>query len=528
MKTTLLLISLLAVQCLNAQDTLIIYFKDKGNTDFVHLSDRAIQRRKKNNVALDERDKQVNQIYIDFLKTEGTVMNTSRWLNGITLISSTSELELNNTYDFIKEIRISKSIEQLKGASKLGEINEVKADYGVAGSQIEQIGLDCLHDLGFNGDGIFIAVIDAGFAGMDTISYFESAFVENRIVETYDIIGGTTDVYQYSGHGTAVSSCIISEKNGSDSISASAVEVDIALYVSENVASETIIEEFDLVVALERADSVGADIATISLGYKTFDNPADDHAYSDLDGATTIAAIGVNAAFSKGVLVLTSAGNGGPATISTPCDADDVLCVGAIDDMGWYVGFSSVGPSFDNQVKPDVMARGQNAALVGSDGNITFGNGTSFSCPIMAGAMACLMQANPQTTVLNLMNAIRQSGNAFTTPTIYAGYGTPNMCIANGIIAGTAGLESFTVESITLYPNPTTGIISVSNFDYDREHVELNVVDVLGEIIPITNFKIEKEELIFDLSSFGNGVYFIHVQIGKAVVLRKRVVKVNE
>jgi serine protease AprX len=148
MKITLLLISLLAFQYLNAQDTLIVYFKDKGSSEFVQLSDRAIQRRKKNNVALDERDKQVNQTYIDFLKTEGAVMNVSRWLNGLTLITSTSELELKNTYEFIKDITVSKSITPLKGASKLGEIDEAKTDYGPAQNQIEQIGLDCLHDMG--------------------------------------------------------------------------------------------------------------------------------------------------------------------------------------------------------------------------------------------------------------------------------------------------------------------------------------------------------------------------------------------
>ena len=127
----------------------------------------------------------------------------------------------------------------------------------------------------------------------------------------------------------------------------------------------------------------------------------------------------MNAAVSKGILVLTSAGNGGPNTISTPCDADSCLCIGALDNLGWYASFSSVGPSADNQVKPDIMARGLNAALVADWGDITFGSGTSFSCPIMAGAMACLMEANPQSTVVQLMDAIRQSGNTFNIPNIY-------------------------------------------------------------------------------------------------------------
>jgi subtilisin family serine protease len=528
MKITLLLISLLAFQYLNAQDTLIVYFKDKGSSEFVQLSDRAIQRRKKNNVALDERDKQVNQTYIDFLKTEGAVMNVSRWLNGLTLITSTSELELKNTYEFIKDITVSKSITPLKGASKLGEIDEAKADYGPAQNQIEQIGLDCLHDMGYNGNGIFIAVIDAGFRGMDTIPYFDSTFIEGRVIDTYDILTGTSDVYQYSGHGTAVSSCIVAESDGTNPISATAVEVDIALYVSENVASETIIEEFDLVIALERADSVGADIATISLGYKDFDNPSDNHEYSELDGVTTIASIGVNAAVSKGILVLTSAGNGGPSTISTPCDADSCLCIGALDDQGWYADFSSVGPSADNQVKPDIMARGLNAALVAEWGDITFGSGTSFSCPIMAGAMACLMEANPQSTVLELMTAIRLSGNTYLVPNIYTGFGTPNMCLAHDSLNSTASLEEINADDFELYPNPTTGQVIITGIDFDPENMNLKIINMMGEITEIKTLKFEKNQLVADLSAFANGVYFIQIQIGNAVVLRKRVVKVNE
>ncbi|NRA12115.1 MAG: hypothetical protein HRT57_09200, partial [Crocinitomicaceae bacterium] len=174
MKLTLLLISLFAFQFLNAQDTLIVYFKDKGNTEYVQLSERAIQRRKKNHVKLDHRDKKVDQTYIDFLKSEGTVMNVSRWLNAVTLISNSSEVALKDKYDFIEDTRISKSITHVKGLIKLGEIDEVKANYGPAQDQIQQIGLHCLHDMGYNGSGIFIAVIDAGFRGMDTISYFDS------------------------------------------------------------------------------------------------------------------------------------------------------------------------------------------------------------------------------------------------------------------------------------------------------------------------------------------------------------------
>lgn len=527
MKTSLLILFLFAFQFLHAQDTLLIFFKDKGNSNLVELSERAIQRRKKNNVSIDSRDQLVNQEYIDLMKTEGTLMNVSRWLNGLTLITSETSEQLYSKYDFIREIKISKSITPVKGLKKLEVSSEEKAtNYGAAQTQIEQIELDCLHDQGFNGNGIFIAVIDAGFRGMDTIPYFDSAYIENRVIETYDIIGGTSDVYQYSGHGTAVSSCIIAEKLGVvDGFSAAAVEVDIALYVSENAGSETIIEEFDLVVALERSDSIGVDIATISLGYTNFDNPSDDHPFSDMDGETTIAAIGVNAAASKGILVTVAAGNAGPSPISTPCDADSCLCIGALDFMGWYADFSSIGPSADNQVKPDVMAMGKDAAVIADNGNQNYSSGTSFSTPIMAGAMACLMQANPTKTIEELKFAIRQSGNSYNNPNSFTGYGKPSLCEANDSLHSTVSISEINVDQILIYPNPADEYLVIQDFGSDNEEVDFELINVLGEKVKMGNTHYVNGQFILDIHSISTGVYVLRLSKSKHFVTSRRIIK---
>lgn len=527
MKTTLLLISFFAFQYSQAQDTLLVFFKDKGNADHIELSARAIQRRKKNNVQIDSRDRKVNQAYIDLMKTEGTVMNVSRWLNGLTLISNETPSQLLSEYAFIKNIRISKSITPVKGLNKLEGGNEAKAtNYGAAQDQIEQIDLDCLHNQGYNGSGVLVAVIDAGFRGMDTIPYFDSAYIENRVVDTYDIIGGTSDVYQYSNHGTMVSSCIIAEKLGVvDGFSATAVDVDIALYISENAGSETIVEEFDLVVALERSDSIGADIANISLGYVDFDNPADNHPFSDMDGETTIAAQGVNTASSKGILVTVSAGNSGPSPISTPCDADSCLCIGAVDLMGWYVDFSSVGPSADNQVKPDIMARGEDAALIHPNGNQVFGNGTSFSSPIIAGAMACLIEANPTSTVEELKLAIRQSGNVYNNPNSFTGYGVPSMCEAHDSLNSVANLLDINIDEFSVYPNPTNGFLVVEMQNELVEQVSFELLNMLGESVKIDEAQFVNNQFILNLGSISNGVYVLKLSNGKHLASSVRIIK---
>ena len=526
MKTSLLLLSLFAFQFAQAQDTLIVYFKDKGNSNYIELSERAMVRRKKNNVEFDNRDKLVNQVYIDLMRSEGTVKNVSRWLNGVALITNSTSEELLNTYNFIREITIIKSVTPRKKSNKLEETEEDKAAvYGEAEFQINQIGLDCLHDQGYNGQGIFVAVIDAGYNGMDTIPYFDSIYLENRVIETFNFIDGTPDVYVSSSHGTMVSSCIVAEKGGTDSLSTTAVDVDIALYLTENAASETLIEEFDLVLALERSDSVGVDIATISLGYVEFDDSTQNHTFADMDGQTTIAAIGVNAASSKGILVLCSAGNSGPDPIATPCDADSCLCIGAIKTDDTYANFSSVGPSADGQVKPDVMARGKNAVVVSSAGDIGMANGTSFSCPIMAGAMACLMQANPLSTIEDLKWAIRSSGSTFTSPNDSMGYGIPSMCVANDSLIMLSSIKENVEDAFSIYPNPTTGVFVVEGFNNASEAEDVELVNMLGERVDISNTQYFNGRLIIDISAVSSGIYVLRIAKSSDVIISKRIVK---
>ncbi len=488
----------------SAQDNMIIYFKDKQSTQSIQLTDLALKRRAKNNVIVDHYDIPVTQSYLSQISAVGSVLNVSRWLNAVSYSSNLSNQELMQQFPFIASIKrynhcSPKSIDK--------NLNNTKSlDYGASFNQIDQIGLNCLHDLGFTGQGIYLAVIDAGFINMNTIEYFDSVYIENRVLDMYDFVNNAS-VYDYSTHGTLVSSCIVAEKIDPDKYIGTAKDVNLALYVSEDITSETELEEFNLVAALERCDSVGIDVVNISLGYVEFDDSVSSHSYSDLDGVTTIAAKGVNIAYSKGILVSASAGNSGPGTIGTPCDADHCLCIGAIDENGDYASFSSIGPSADNQVKPDVATRGKDTWVISENGLLIQGSGTSFSSPVMAGGLACLMQAHPASTVDQIMDAVRMSASQFATPDIFLGYGIPDFCEAHDILTNSASLPTITANDFTIYPIPATDFIEIST-SLNNEIV-VSVYSVSGEKVHITKIEKNVGSSKIDVRSYSSGVYTV-------------------
>lgn len=503
-----------------AQEKMIVFLKDKEQKSTIAFSKRSEIRRAKNNVVIDSKDFPVSKNYIKALSADGQILNESRWLNAVTIETNFSAEALQIKYEFIDYIWTIKKGKYAQPRKDIIDLGAQKVfDYGNADTQVRQINANCLHDLGYTGTGVYLAVIDAGFRGMDTISYFDSIYLENRVIDKYDFINNTTDVYNFSSHGTAVSSCIFAEKLGPEAHIGTAVDVDIALYISEDVASETLIEEFNLVAALERCDVQGVDVANISLGYLDFDDPLEDHVYADLDGVTTIAAMAVNTAASKGIVVVTSAGNSGPSTISTPCDADSCLCVGAIDGQGNYAFFSSIGPSADGQVKPDVVAMGKDTWVVIDNGQLISGNGTSFSSPVTAGAVACLVQANPTATVEEIIQSIRESASQFTTPDVFTGYGIPDFCIANDSLIDYTGIDPLVQDELVAFPNPTSGKIIIKGAKNVNAN-EVQIINVLGSSI-LAKVNIVSNQLHIDISSNPNGIYFCKINGNTVRIIKK-------
>lgn len=497
------------------QQRMMLFFKDKASSNaHVEFSERSLNRRSNQEIVVNELDRNVNTNYLNRLNEYGTVVSVSRWLNGVVFETKLSEKEVLKTFDFVKEVRGRMSIPHSVPASISKSFN-----YGAAWNQVNQINVDCLHQDGAAGEGVYLAVIDAGFVSMDTLPIFRKAYQDGRVLDTWNFVNPGLSVYGWHPHGTRVASCIFGNQSGGDGATESYVgtapNIDVALYLTEDVGSETEIEEFYLVAALERCDSVGVDVANISLGYLNFDDPATSHVFGELDGKTTIAAKGINIAKSKGIAVVTSAGNTGPSHITTPCDADGGLCVGAVDESGEYASFSSVGPSVDGQVKPDVMARGASAMLINEgSGTIDAGNGTSFSSPIIAGSIACLRQVHPKVSVDELFNALRESGTQFQNPNEFMGYGIPDLCYAHLLLTR---LEA--TRSIQVYPNPASESITVISNSDDKE---MQLLDAFGKLV----WSASNQSLITTIptENLADGTYILKIygaqnQISKVIVL---------
>lgn len=504
----LLLIIFSALNAFN-QNRFLVYLTDKGVDSELrleaNLSERAIKNRIKNRVIIDEKDYPVNPSYVSQLVSVGQVIKTSKWLNAVILITPKTEQEILN-YSFVKSlIKLEKGVS--KQQNKFNETISKTLNYDSTYQQVTQIGADCMHDKGFLGDSILLAVLDAGFTGMDTIDVFDSLYLNNRVVDKFNFIDNDTTVYERSSHGTMVSSVIAGYKQG---FIGSAPNVSLCLYITEDVAVEVHEEEFDLVRGLERADSVGADLVNISLSYFQFDTLQGDYTYPDMDGETTICAKGIQVATSKGLLVVCSAGNSGPDYIRTPCDADSILCIGATDTNNVKANFSSVGPSADQRVKPDVSAIGRRSFVVDSDGGIRTANGTSFSSPLICGMVACLIQSHPNLTMLEVINSVKESSHQFTNPDSLLGYGIPDACKADSLLEllepQVSVAEYDGNQSFKLFPNPTNGTFSVI---MDEKIEEIEVYTVTGKLVK--SVKANSKMLSIDINTFNNGVYIVKV-----------------
>ena len=508
-KITTLLLLFFVVLTATAQNKYLVYLKDKGETNAIKLenvlSPRAIKNRIKNNVAFDVKDYPINAGYLSQLSNYGEVVKQSKWLNAVILISSKTEQELSNL-TFVKSLmKLEKG--EIAKKSKFNEAFDKTLNYDSTYQQITQIGADCIHDKGFLGDSVLLAVLDGGFQGMDTIDVFDSLYLENRVVDKFNFIDNDTTVYERSSHGTMVASVIAGNKTG---FIGSAPNVSLCLYITEDVAVEVHEEEFDLVRGLERADSVGADLVNISLSYFQFDTLQGDYTYQDMDGKTTICAKGVQIATSKGLLVVCSAGNSGPDYIRSPCDADSILCIGATDTNNVKANFSSVGPSVDQRVKPDVSAIGRRSYVVDSDGGIRTANGTSFSSPLVCGMVACLIQSHPNLTMLQVVNSVRESAHQYMNPDSLLGYGIPNACTADSLLEllePQVSVKEFDKnESFSLFPNPTNSTVTIA---MSSEILSVELLSIDGKLIK--SFEPHSSIFNVDCGGLSKGVYIIRV-----------------
>lgn len=518
-----LLFILFPLFSLAQQDTSYRYwvqFTDKGSATVASanpqdlLSDRAIARRLKQGIDLMESDLAVYPSYISEVENLGArVHSRSKWLNGVVVFKEDTLIAPLLALPFVEAVNpFGSTISAING--RLADKFDSEFDtvhYGAAFHQLAMLGGDVLHQQGYQGEGLHIAVLDAGFYKVDQLAPFDPLFTNNQLLGSWDFVANEASVYEDHSHGMAVLSTMGGQLG--EEIVGTAPKASYWLLRSEDVGSENLIEEYYWAAAAEYADSVGADIINSSLGYTTFDDSEQNHSYADLDGRTTPISIAATMAASKGIIVCNSAGNAGNDPwyyIGAPADADSILAVGAVGADEYPTSFSSFGPASDGRVKPNVSAQGGNAVVSNTSGVAALSNGTSFASPILAGMTACLWQAHPEKTNVEVMNAIMQSAHLFPHSEEQLGYGIPDFTVAHALL----GIGEGAAPSIVVYPNPLTPYsqlyvqmgqeqaLTYTLYSVDGKKLMQETVDNAGAI-----FKLPKTKL-------SAGVYVLEVIVG--------------
>lgn len=443
----------------------IVQLKDKAfNTYNIanpsqFLTQRAIDRRARYNIAIDSLDLPVTGRYIDSIRLSGnvTILNTSKWLNQVAIrTTDAAALAKINAFPFVagatavasftgnnhppvnKQLDVSPFADAGSGGGFPESLTDVYS-YGSSNGQVKIHNGNFLHNLGFRGQGMQLAMMDAGFYHYLSLPTFDSMRNNNQVLGTWDFVANESSVDEDYFHGMQCLSTIAANIPGT--FVGTAPKTSFYLYRTEDVASEYPIEEQNWAAAAERADSLGVDITSTSLGYFDFDNPSLSYTYANMDGNTSISARAADIASKKGMLNIVAAGNEGTSSwhyLITPSDADSVLAVGAVDTLGNVAGFSSYGPSSDGQVKPAVAAVGWRAAVASTaNGMPVFGNGTSFACPNMAGIATCLWQAFPEANNMAIIDALQKSSHNYNSPNNRVGYGIPDVKKAFAILSKT-------------------------------------------------------------------------------------------
>ncbi len=518
----LLLISVFA----HAQEDAWVYFNAKPNAAFYlsnplqMLTQRSLDRRALQNIPLDFKDVPVHQPFIDQITTSQgiTVMAKSKWLNALHIRGSIVNINALASLSFVSQVKFANKNLNPSGRngnfSKKNDFNkneevQISYNYGGSNNQIQMLNGNLLHQQNFTGLGKIIAILDAGFPGVNTIAPFAKIRNNNQILGGYNYVDRSTNFYTANSHGTLVLSTIAGFTD--NQLIGTAPDASFYLFVTEDAVTENPVEESLWVEAAEEADRLGVDVINTSLGYFDYDNANYSHTYSEMNGTTTFIARGANIAFSRGMMVVVSAGNSGNSAnpnIATPADATNVLTVGAVDFNGNYASFSSIGPSFDGRVKPDVMAKGLGATVSNTQGNITTANGTSFSSPIIAGMVACLWQALPTKTNAQLMQIIKSSSNNFSTPNANYGYGIPNFASA---VSNNLSVDNFDSSEFLAYPNPTANEVYFQ-FNANWNNANLKIYNTLGQLI--LNEDSLKNDSKISLSNQPNGFYYYKILVG--------------
>lgn len=478
------------------------------------LSQRAIARRNRSAIPITLEDIPVCPDYLTQLNSRvKKVYYTSKWFNGVLVSASADQLSQVESLPFVDSI-------EYVAPGEIGSSNTRKS-FSTSSSRTTQeivdlqrsiLGIDQMHEDGYRGEGILIAVMDSGFPRVNDHPAYAHLNDENRVLDTYSFISNQESVFSGDTHGTDVLSFLAAV---SDDYIGIAPDASYLLYSTENAGRtyEYRVEEYNWLFAAERADSAGADIINTSLSYTTFSDPTMDYTIDDLDGQTSVITRASNIAFSKGMITVASAGNEGNKSwdrVAMPADAPNNISVGAINENEVRASFSSIGPTADNRIKPDLMAIGLETVGVAPNGNLKSYSGTSFSSPQIAGLAAGIWQAYPGISNMTLVRMLRESGDRGASPDLFYGYGVPTYQQIRSNIEKSALENPFLV-----YPNPTQDVLNVGvlNTGMENEIITFRIFDRTGRElksgeIQYNNFA---NTVTFDLADFKAGLYVLYL-----------------
>jgi subtilisin family serine protease len=485
-------------------------------------------------------------VYSTYIKTISSyaekVRQKSRWLNAVSIditknnIRMITELEFVNRLElvFIKDEPFLELENSIETAGSHPE-NIANLNYGASFDQNQQINVVPLHNLGYDGSGVVVAMLDAGFNNLE-----HQALKHLNILATWDFVNGDSIVWDEPGqmgsgnHGTWTLSALAGFKEGS--LIGPAYGADFLLAKTENTDWERHIEEDAWIAGAEWADSLGADIISSSLGYLNgFTNGDTNYTWQNMDGNSTIVTRGADLAASRGILVVNSAGNEGSSsptiqnTLVAPSDGDSVLAIGSVDQTGSRSGFSSMGPTVDGRIKPDVMARGSQTrcASVWDTTSYSSVSGTSLSCPLVAGAAALVLQANPSYTNMDIIEALRSTASQANNPNNSYGWGIIDATQAASYFTGINDPEPNLTTQLKLYenyPNPFNPTTTITFEVPEAGPLSLSVYNLLGErVVELVRGwgGSGTHSVTWNASKLGSGMYFIILENEQNRLIRK-------
>ena len=504
-----------------------VHFKDKNNTPYTvdkpleYLSQKALDRRNKYGIAITEEDLPVDPVYVEKINMTGAyVRDVSRWANAVLAYVNDETISLIEKLDFVEKIVYVKPAEgKCRKNDRVSKWEDEKIfmaqgsktdyEYGFAYAQINQLNGIPVHQQGYAGEGVLVAVLDGGFQKANEVTGLAHLFETDRIVMERNIVEPNRSIYDQdiNYHGTLVLSCMGGFLNGE--YVGTAPQASYALILTEDTPTEYLIEEYFWMIGAEVADSLGADIINTSLGYSTFDDLEMNHQYSDMDGNTAISSIAAKMAVERGVFVTVSAGNNNGSDfpwVSSPADTPEALSLGAINIEGEIASFSSIGPNGAGYPKPDIVACGRNAAVLMPNNDFGYASGTSFASPITCGMVACIIGAAPNRTPDQIVKAVQKSADRYPEHDIQYGYGIPDFWkVLNALEI--SSFDHKNNSTLIYYPNPVNDKLYLSNDDKLIKNVA--IYDITGRLIKSVNTN--EHQIYVDVKDMNNGFFLVKV-----------------